>query len=65
MAYQFIHSNLPEALPSLRTVEGIVQRQYSHIEEGKFRFDELLRYLEEHDLPLLVSVAEDATRVVS
>lgn len=64
MTYEFIHRNLPEALPSLRTVEAIVQSQYSHIEEGVFRFDEAVEHLHKYNLPFVVSVAEDATRIV-
>jgi hypothetical protein len=64
MTFEFIHRNLPEALPSLRTVETIVQQQYSHIEEGVSRFDAAVEHLHKHDLPFVVSVAEDATRIV-
>ena len=64
MTYEFIHRNLPEALSSLRTVETIVQCQYSHIEEGVLRFDEAVEHLHKHNLSFVVSVAEDATRIV-
>ena len=64
MAYEFLHQNLPQALPSLRTVQGIVYSQYTHIEEGKFRFNELVEHLSKHNLPYLVTIAEDATRIV-
>ena len=63
-SYEFIHHNMPEALPSLRTVQHIVHSQYAHIEEGKYRFDELLEHLSKHKLPHIVTVAEDATRIV-
>ena len=65
MAYEFIQQNLPQALPSLRTVQTIVQTQYSHIEEGVFRYKELVEHLNKHDLPYLVSIAEDATRIIN
>ena len=38
MAYEFLHRNLAEALPSLRTVQNLVHSNYSNIEEGAFRF---------------------------
>ena len=60
MAYEFLHHNMPQALPSLRTIQQLVQSQYSHIEEGVFRFDHLLQY---HNAPLIVVVAEDTTRI--
>ena len=46
VAYDYIHKNMPEALPSLRTVQSLIQSQYSHIEEGRFRFDELMEHLQ-------------------
>ncbi len=64
MAYEFIHRNLPEALPSLRTVPSLIHSEYSHIEEGKFRFDELLEHLTKHNAPNIVAIAEDAARVL-
>ena len=64
MTYEFIHRNIPEALPSLRTVETIVHSRYSHIEEGVFRFDDAVDHLHKHNLPFVVMIAEDATRIV-
>ena len=61
MAYEFIQRNMPEALPSLRTVQREVQAEYVHIEEGKFRFDELVQHISKHNAPYVVAVAEDAT----
>ena len=45
MTYEFIHKNVAQALPSLRTIQTIVQSDYSKVEEGAFRFDELLQHL--------------------
>lgn len=45
MAYEFIQKNMAEALPLLRTVQIIVHHQYSKVEEGVFRFDELVVHL--------------------
>ena len=66
MAYEFIHQNMPQALPSLRTVQSLVliQLEYSHIEEAKFRFDELQEHLSKHDAPKIVAVAENATHIL-
>ena len=44
-AYTFIHNNMPQALPSLRTVQRFVAKDYQPIHEGVFRFDELLNHL--------------------
>ena len=64
MAYEFIHQNMPQALPSLQTVQSLIQLEYSHIEEGKFRFDELQEHLSKHDAPKIVAVAEDAKHIL-
>jgi hypothetical protein len=64
MAYDFIQRNMSEALPSLRTVQGIINSDYQQFREGAFRFDELLNHLYKHNAPLLVTVAEDATRII-
>ena len=55
----------PEALPSLRTVQRIVYEEYRIITEGEFRFDELKNHLEAHCAPNVVSIGEDATRVIA
>uniref|UniRef100_A0A1X7USD2 PHD-type domain-containing protein n=1 Tax=Amphimedon queenslandica TaxID=400682 RepID=A0A1X7USD2_AMPQE len=64
MAYEFLHRNMSEALPSLRTVQGIIHSDYQQFREGHFRFDQLLQHLHKYNAPLLVTVAEDATRIV-
>lgn len=64
MAYECIHRNMAEALPSLRTVQSLVYSQYSKIEEGVFRFDALVQHLRKYDSPFIVAIAEDATRIV-
>ena len=64
MTYDFLHNNMPQILPSLRTVQNIVRSQYTHIEEGWFRFDELVKHLSSHNAPYIISVSEDATRIV-
>jgi len=63
--YEFIHSTLAEALPSLSTVKHIVHNDYCSIGEGEFRFDSLLKYLEDNSVSKVFSVGEDATRVIS
>ena len=63
--YNIIHKNMPEALPSLRTVQSLIQSQYSLIEEGRFRFDELMEHLEKYEAPHIVAVAEDATHIIN
>ena len=65
LAYEFVHRNLPEALPSLRTVQRTISSQFQSFHEGVFCFDELLKHLEAYKAPLVVSIGEDATRLIS
>ena len=55
---------MPEALPSLETVQNVVHNQYSKVDDGIFRFNELVVHLKKYDAPFLVAIAEDATRIV-
>ena len=63
-AYSFISSNMPCALPCLRSVQKFVKADYCPIHEGSFRFNELLVHLKAFNCPKVVAVAEDATRVI-
>ena len=65
MAYNFIHSNIPVAIPSLRTVQRVLQSDYHMLSEGEFQFDELVNHLRRYNAPPLVSISEDATRIIS
>lgn len=38
LAYSFVHQNMPQALPSLRTVQCIVHNEYEVMHEREFRF---------------------------
>ena len=64
LAYEFLHQNMCQALPSLRTVQRIIHAQYKTLHEGIFRFDELLAHIIDHNAPKIVSIGEDATRVI-
>ena len=65
LAYNFLHQNMPEGLPSLRIVQNILLNEYHPINEGSFRFQELLQHLNSYGVPKLVSIGEDATRLIS
>ena len=64
MAYEFIHQNMPEALPCMRTVQMSIHAEYKTIDEGSFRFDEVKKHLDRYKAPAVISIGEDATRVV-
>ena len=65
MAYNLLYSNMPNALPSLRTVQRKVNAEYKIIKEGSFRFDELQQHLQTYNCPPYVTIGEDATRLVA
>ena len=65
LAYNFLHENLPQALPSLRTVQRIIHSEYNTISEGEFRFDELATHISQNKAPNAVTIGEDATRLIS
>ena len=45
VAYNFIHKNIPECLPSLRTVQRLVDGSYTFQMEGVFEFNGLEEHL--------------------
>ena len=63
--YELLHVNMPEAIPSLSTVEREANRRYSLLGEGQFIFDKLLAHLEGYNAEKIVSISEDATRIIS
>ena len=65
MAYEFLHTNLPNAIPSLRTVQRIVSNEYQPLHEGEFRFNALLLHLQTYNATKIITVGEDATRVIT
>jgi len=64
LCYEFIHQNMPHALPSLRSVQKIIHSQYKTMDEGRFRFNDLAEHINDHSAPKVVSIGEDATRVI-
>ena len=65
LAYEFIQSNMQQALPSVRTIQRVIYSEYKTITEGLFRFDELEKHIELYGCPKIVSIAEDATRIIA
>ena len=56
---------MPEALPCLRTVQRMINSEYCNINEGEFRFDDLLKHIALYKVPKVISVGEDATCLIS
>ena len=43
--YFFLQENLPQALPSVQSIQNIVHSEYKTINEGDFRFNELAAHI--------------------
>ena len=52
-------------MPSVRTVQRILCKEYKVLCEGEFRFDDLTAHLTQYNVPHIVTIGEDATRVRS
>lgn len=64
LGYQTLQSNLVGALPSLPSINRYIYASHFHITEGILRTEELRNYLNEREFPNVVSLSEDATRIV-
>lgn len=64
LAYETIHRNLTTALPSLSSTNRYVQKMNCRVNEGILRCNELNLFLEYRNWPKIVSLSEDATRIV-
>ena len=62
LAYEFLQQNLPQALQCLWTV---IHSEYKTIVEGDFRFDDLLHHINQYKAPMMVTIGEDAIRVIA
>lgn len=63
LLYKTIQSNLELSLPSLDTTNRFIRQMDGSMVEGCLRTDELLKYLTDRHLPLVVAISEDATRI--
>lgn len=65
LAYETLHANFPLSLPSVSTVNRFITDKGPNIIEGEMRTKELLEYLKSRNLPRVVSLSEDATRITA
>lgn len=61
--YETFKSNAVHEVPSLRSIDRYIAKVKSSAVEGALRADELLKYLTDLNLPKLVSLSEDATKI--
>lgn len=64
LAYETIQKNLEFSMPSLSSINRYIKSANCHIIEGVLRCEELVIYLKERDLPPVVILSEDATRII-
>lgn len=65
LAYETLNANLPLSIPSVSTIRRFLKDNGPNVVEGKMRTEELLQYLKCRNLPLKVSLSEDATRITA
>lgn len=63
LAYQSLQKNLELCLPSLSATNRYVRKMNTPVYEGELQSEQLLQYLSDRSLPLVVSLSEDATRI--
>ena len=56
---------MPQGLPSLQTIQRIVQSEYKHIGEGEYIIFDDLAHLGNYGAKKAVAISEDATRVIA
>ncbi|XP_058454508.1 uncharacterized protein LOC131432318 isoform X1 [Malaya genurostris] len=59
--YNFLYANTP--CPSIRTLQRDLQKRSKSIEEGIVRVEELKAYIIRNNLPMIVIMSEDATKI--
>lgn len=65
LLYETLHANLGNSLPSISTLNRFLATNRQSLEEGEIYFEGLLGYLTKRNLPKIVWIAENATRVTS
>lgn len=63
LAYETIQNNLNLALPSLSATNRYISEMHDILVDGVLRCEALAQYLNKRNLPLIVSLSEDATRI--
>lgn len=63
--YETFEANATHSVPSLSSIDRYIGRVKSNAEEGVLRTDGLAKYLEDLNLPRIVLLSEDGTRIVN
>lgn len=65
LAYETFKANSQRSVPSVSAVDRFIAKEKSHLVEGVLRAEELSEYLTAMNLPRIVALSEDATRITS
>lgn len=63
LGYESLQNNLQAALPSVSSTNRHISKTDGYVAEGVLRIGELQSYLKNRNLPQVVSLSEDATRI--
>lgn len=63
IGYESLQSNFQSALPSVSSTNRYISKNDGYIVEGALRVHELQIYLKDRNIPPIVSISEDATRI--
>lgn len=61
--YVTIHRNFELAIPSISTMNRFITQNSKYVHESQLQVEGLLKYLTERNLPKIVCLSEDATRI--
>lgn len=65
LAYETLEANLTHCIPSISSIHLYLREHKSQIIEGNLRCKDLRKYLDDNHLPSVISLSEDATRIVN
>lgn len=64
LCYETYKANCEQSVPSLSAIDKYISKEKSKSVEGEIRAMELLKYLNDMNQPLFVTLSEDATRII-
>lgn len=65
LAYETFKANAQHSVPSVKSVDRYIYKVKANVVEGVLRTSELSKYLTELNLPRIVALSEDATRITN
>lgn len=65
LSYETFKANAVHSVPNIRSVDRYISETKSNYMEGVLRSEELLKYLNDHNVPKVVSLSEDATKITN